>query len=151
VRMAEIIKANLAPIGIDVEIKARQSLFIRVQRRGEPFDLAIAGWGSDFPDATDILNQFDGRTIRPDRNLNLAYFNDPGFNARLDAAAALPSPARELALGRLDTALARDSAPWAAIANEQHHDFFSERIGCQVHNPIFGMDLGALCIRGESR
>jgi hypothetical protein len=28
---------------------------------------------------------------------------------------------------------------------------FSARIGCQVYNPVFGMDLGALCIRGASR
>jgi hypothetical protein len=25
--------------------------------------------------------------------------------------------------------------------------FFSERIGCQVDQPIYGLDLGLLCIR----
>jgi YVTN family beta-propeller protein len=151
VRFAEIVKANLRRIGIDVEIKASGDFFVRVARRDEPFDLALSGWVADYPDPMTFLGLFDGRTIRPDNNLNWAYFDDPGFNRRLDAAAALPSPARELALGRLDTQVARTAAPWAAVANERQHDFFSERIGCQLFHPVFGIDLGALCIRGEAR
>jgi YVTN family beta-propeller protein len=151
-RLAEIVKANLGRIGIDVQIKAvGQSIFSRITRRGEPFDLALTAWASDFLDPMDILAQLDGRTIRAANNTNLAYFNDPEFNRRLDAANKLPSPARELALGRLATSVARTAAPWAAFSNEAQHDFFSARIGCQVFSPVYGMDLGALCIRGESR
>ena len=151
VRFAEIVKANLRRIGIDVQIKATQSHFIRIARRDEPFDMALGGWQADYPDPMTFLGLLDGRTIGPDNNLNEAYFDDPSFNRRLDAAAGLPSPARELALGRLDTQVARRSAPWAAVANELQHDFFSARIGCQVYNPVYGMDLGVLCIRGEAR
>jgi ABC-type oligopeptide transport system substrate-binding subunit len=151
VRFAEIVKANLRRIGIDVQIKASGSAYIQVGRQGEPFDLVLNGWVADYPDPMTFLRLLDGRIIRPDNNLNLAYFDDPSFNRRLDAADALPSPARELALGRLDTQVARRAAPWAAVANERQHDFFSERIGCQLFNPVYGMDLGALCIRGEAR
>jgi peptide/nickel transport system substrate-binding protein len=147
VRFAEIVKANLRRIGIDVQVKALASHFVRITRRHEPFDMAVGGWVADYYDPMSFLRLFDGRTIGPDSNLNYAYFDDPSFNRRLDAAEALPSPARELALGRLDIEVARGAAPWAAIANEQQHDFFSARIGCQVYNPVFGMDLGALCIR----
>jgi hypothetical protein len=45
-----------------------------------------------------FLQPLDGRTIRAAGNINYAYFDDPGFNRRLDAATTLPSPA----LGRLD-------------------------------------------------
>jgi YVTN family beta-propeller protein len=151
-RFAEIVKANLRPIGIDVQIRGLgQSLFVRLARRGEPFDLAVAACASDYLDPMDFLGLLDGRTIAPNYNTNYAYFNHPGFNRRLDAANRLPSPARELALGRLGTHLARTAAPWAAVANEGQHDFFSARIGCQVFNPVSGMDLAALCIRGEAR
>ena len=27
------------------------------------------------------------------------------------------------------------------------HDFFSARMGCQVYQPVYGIDLAALCIR----
>jgi YVTN family beta-propeller protein len=151
VRFAEIVKANLRRIGIDVQIKASGSTYIQVGRQGEPFDLVLNGWVADYPDPMTFLRLLDGRTIRPDNNLNLAYFDDPSFNRRLDAADALQSPARELALGRLDAQVARTAAPWAAVANERQHDFFSERIGCQLFNPVYGMDLAALCIRGEAR
>jgi hypothetical protein len=29
------------------------------------------------------------------------------------------------------------------------HDFFSTRIGGQTYQPLYGMDLAALCRRGE--
>jgi len=147
-RVAEIVRANLRRIGIEVQIRALgDSLFERLQRRGEPFDIAVLGWQSDYPDPLDFLQQLDGRTIAPDGNLNTAYYDDPGYNRTLDAAAGLASPARELALGRLAVDVARTAAPWAAIGNEREHSFFSARIGCRLHHPVFGIDLAALCIR----
>ena len=120
-RVAEIVKANLRTIGMNVQIRALgdPALFVRLARRGEPFDIAVVGWQSDYPDPLDFLHQLDGRTIGPDGNVNFAYFDDAGYNRRLDAAAGLASPARELALGRLAVDVARTAAPWAAIGNER--------------------------------
>jgi peptide/nickel transport system substrate-binding protein len=150
VRIAEIVKANLRPIGMDVQIENHgDSHFPRIARRGEPFDLAVNAWAADFPDPVNFLGLLDGRTLRAEGNLNISYFDDPGFNHRLDAASRLPSPARELALGRLDVDVARRSAPWAALANNRTHNFFSARIGCQRYDSVYGLDLGSLCIRGD--
>ena len=147
-RFAKIVKANLRRIGMDVQIRALgQSLYLRLERRGEPFDIALDGWQSDYPDPLDFLHRLDSRTLGPDANVNLAYFNDPDYDRKLDAADGLGSPARELALGRLDVEVARAKAPWAAVSNERTHSFFSARMGCQLHNPVFGLDLAALCIR----
>jgi ABC-type oligopeptide transport system substrate-binding subunit len=135
---------------MDVQIKAiSNGASVRAGRRGEPFDMAVSSWYADLPDPLNFLGLLDGRTIAPEGNLNLAYFDQPAYNRSLDAAAALPSPARELALGRLDARVARTAAPWAAVANERSHDFFSDRVGCQSFHPIFGMNLGALCIRPD--
>jgi peptide/nickel transport system substrate-binding protein len=148
VRMAEIVRANLRRIGIDVQIKnLGDRIFARLERRNEPFDMAFTGWYADYPNPIDFLRQLDGRTIRASGNSNLAYFNDAGYNSRLDAATALLPPAREIAFGRLDVRMARTAAPWAAIANDRTHDFFSDRVGCQRWNAIFGLDLESLCIR----
>jgi YVTN family beta-propeller protein len=149
-RLAEIVRVNLRAIGMDVEIKnLGDSQFTRIARRGEPFDLAVSAWASDYPDPMDILGQLDGRTIREEENTNLAYYDDPAYNRRLDAAASLPSPARELALGRLDVETARTAAPWAAIANNRTHDFFSARIGCQRYSAVYGLELANLCVRRD--
>ena len=45
--------------------------------------------------------------------------------------------------------LARDAAPLVAFATGTSRDFFSARIGCQKVNPIYGVDLAALCLRRE--
>jgi peptide/nickel transport system substrate-binding protein len=149
-RFAEIVRLNLRRIGIDVEIKnVGDSYFLRIFRRDEPYDLAMDGWASDYPDPTDILGLLDGRTIREDGNVNLARYDDPAFNRRLDAAENLPSPDRELALGRLDVDTARSAAPWAAVANNRRHDFFSARVGCLRYTAAYGVELASLCIRRD--
>jgi ABC-type oligopeptide transport system substrate-binding subunit len=148
VRFAEIVRMNLRRIGIDVEIKnVGDSYFQRISRRAEPFDLTLDGWASDYPDPTDVLGQLDGRTIREELNTNVALFDDPAFNRRLDAAENLPSPDRELALGRLDADTARAAAPWAAVANNRRHDFFSGRVGCLRYTAAYGVELASLCVR----
>jgi ABC-type oligopeptide transport system substrate-binding subunit len=139
---------NLRAIGIDVEVKNfGDNTFGLIQRRDEPYDMAVVGWISDYPDPVDVLNQLDGRTITEDGNFNTAHFDDTAYNRRLDAAKGLPSPARENALGRLDVDVARTAAPWAAVSNDRTHHFFSARIGCQRYNPLFGVELAHLCIR----
>jgi ABC-type oligopeptide transport system substrate-binding subunit len=149
-RYAKIVQANLREIGMEVEIRdLGVSMYPRIARRGEPFDMALSGWVSDYPDPLDFLRQLDGRTIQADDNVNQAYFDDPAFNRRLDIAERLPSPAREIALGRLGVEVARRAAPWAALANDRLHEFFSARIGCQVYNPVYGVDFGSLCIRED--
>jgi hypothetical protein len=42
----------------------------------------------------------------------------------------------------------RDIVPAAAIAVDASRDFFSAHMGCQVYQPVYGADLGALCVRG---
>lgn len=123
-------------------------LFGRVATRGEPFDLATIGWGADYPDPADFLNLLlDGRSIRPKGNVNYSYFDDPRYNRRLEAAARLEGPRRYQAYARLDVELARDAAPWVALANATNREFFSARMGCEVYQPVYGIDLAALCIR----
>ena len=77
-------------------------------------------------------------------------FDDPAYRRKASAAARLTGPRRYLAYGALDADVARNDAPWVAIANQASHDFFSARMGCQVFTPVYGMDLAALCIRKKT-
>jgi ABC-type oligopeptide transport system substrate-binding subunit len=125
-------------------------LFSRIGRKGEPFDAALVGWVADYPDPADFLNQLVyGPRIEPRDNVNFSYFDDPAYNGRLGAAARLSGPRRYLAYAALDADLARKAAPFVAIANDSELDFFSARVGCQVFQPVYGVDLAALCIRKE--
>ena len=60
-----------------------------------------------------------------------------------------PSPTRQHAPAPsqdLDADFARAAAA-APFAINLTTDFFSDRIGCQIHQPLYGISLGALCLR----
>ena len=148
--VAQLIQTELAPIGISVEIKAMSgyALFNRAGIRGEPFDMALDVWYPVYPDPSDVLNYlFDGRSIRAIANSNHSYFDDPVYNRKLAAAARLTGPGRYTAYQALETDLLRNAAPSAPLLNWQESEFFSARIGCQVFQPIYQIDLAALCLK----
>jgi peptide/nickel transport system substrate-binding protein len=144
-----IIRRDLKPLGIDVEVKQFPfwDFYTRISRRGEPFDLAVSGGAFATNDPSEVLESFDGRSIRPNANSNYSYFDDPAFDLELAAAAKLSGVARYRAYSRLELELERDLVPAAAFATNATRDFFSARVGCQIYRPIVGMDIAALCIR----
>jgi ABC-type transport system substrate-binding protein len=141
-QQAQIIKADLAAIGLQVQIKTFPSttLFGREATRRKPFDLAWEGWIPDYLDPQAMLTSIlEDSSVGP-------TFNDPAYKRRLGMAARLSGPERYLTYGKLDLDLARNAAPLAAFGNLPSNDFFSARIGCQTYG-IYGMDVAALCIR----
>jgi len=147
---AQIIRRDLKPLGIDVQVKefSTGDYFARLGQRGEPFDLAVSGWALS-ADPASALGLFDGNTIRPrpTNNTNFSYFNEAAFNRKLTAASKLSGLKRYRAYSRLALELERDWVPAAAITTTTSRDFFSARIGCQLYQPVYGMDIAALCVR----
>jgi peptide/nickel transport system substrate-binding protein len=148
-QVAQVVQYNLKQIGIETEI----ATFDRVVQnekagnRGEPFDLTIEGWGSDYPDPYNFLNKLlDGTTIQPAHNNNISYFNDPGFNAKLQAAAKLSGDARVRAYADLDREAMRDHAPLAPYISLNARVLVGEDIGCYSFQPVLGTtNLVAVC------
>jgi len=146
---AQIIRRDLQPLGIDVQVKEfpLSDFYDRISRRGEPFDLAISGWSFNTTDPAQDLEIFDGSAINADDSSNFSYFNDPTFDRQLHAAAALSGARRYRTYSQLALELERDLAPAAAFATTASRDFFSARMGCQLYQPNYGIDLAALCLR----
>jgi peptide/nickel transport system substrate-binding protein len=139
---AEIVKTNLAAIGVQVNVKELPSatLFAREAKPGEPFDLAWDGWLPDYLDPQAMLT-----SILADRSV-APTFDDRRYQRKLARAKRLSGPERYLTYGKLDLDLARNAAPLAAYGNLPNDDFFSARIGCQTFG-VYGMDIAALCVR----
>ena len=148
---AQIVQYDLRQIGINVQIQPF-SPAKDPSRLGEPFDIADRGCGDIAPydDPYALLNlPFDGSFIHAGSgNTNLSYFNDPVFNKKLEATAALLGAARERAYARLDAELSRDAAPAVPYAVLNHTAFVSTRIGCVKMSPVYGASFGALCLKG---
>jgi peptide/nickel transport system substrate-binding protein len=152
VPVANIVKANLAEIGLDVQIQSfpRAVQFVKAGTRGEPFDLTLDAWNTTTLDSYEVLQNLDGSLLQPANNSNFAYFNDPGYIVDLHAANELSGAARLDALGALDVEVARDAAPLAAYLNDNVRALYARRIGCQIFSTQVGaVNLAALCIRPE--
>jgi ABC-type transport system substrate-binding protein len=143
-RTAQILKGDLARIGITVDVRAFSfgTMFAREARPGEPFDIGLAGWAADYLDPSDFLNY---AIATP--GIAGPGFSDPPWGSRLAAAARLSGPPRYLAYGRLATQLARQSSPWVTFGYATTDNFFSARVGCQIVQPATGIDLAALCLK----
>jgi len=156
--VAFTVQANLAQIGLDLSIQAfpRAIQFVKGRTRGEPFDITIEAWSGEYLDPYDVLFLLDGSTLGPPgstTNVNMSYFNDPEYIAKLHAAQSLSGEARYDAFGALDVETARDSAPLATYLTANQREFFARRVGCQAFTPynFGGVNLVALCLRPEIR
>jgi ABC-type transport system substrate-binding protein len=142
---AAIIKKNLAAIGLKLKVEEFPlgPLLTKLHTRGEPFDLAIDRRFVGSPDPFLFLNPL----LDPSLGANAGHFADPLWVQKLRAAAKMSGARRDAAYGRLDVDLARAAAPLAAFSYQTRQDFFSARVGCQIYNPAYGIDLAALCIK----
>jgi ABC-type oligopeptide transport system substrate-binding subunit len=146
--VCQLIQSDLRRIGLEVDIKLEPRVgFVDYRRRGEPFDLLLWAWRMDFFDPYDFVFLVDGSTIRPARNTNLSYFDHPGFNRRIARANAMTGAARYRAFSRLDVELMRQAAPVAVYGVPNERRYVSERTGCYHHQPVYSLDLPAICLR----
>jgi ABC-type oligopeptide transport system substrate-binding subunit len=147
---AQIIQANLHAIGIDVEVKQfeRAVQFSKEGTKGEPFDIADEGWVADYNDPYDFINiLLFGKSIQKSNNVNFSYFNSPVYNKKMEQAAGLAGEQRFNTYGKLDLDIAKNASPLAAWDNDNERDFFSARMGCQLYQPVYTMDIAAMCLR----
>jgi peptide/nickel transport system substrate-binding protein len=146
-QQAQIVKANLKQIGLDVQIKQFPGplLFQKLATRGEPFDMGWVGWLSTEPDPALVGQLFDGTTIGQPTNINWSYFNSPKWNRAIAQASQLTGEARYRAYGQLDVELARDEAPGVAYGVDNALSLVSARTGCVIVNPY--LDLDAVCLK----
>ena len=102
----------------------------------------------DYPDPSNFLNVLlDGRRIQADHNVNMSYFNDAGFNKKLDAANAKSGQARLTAYGLLDRDLVKNYAPVAPYISTNARILTSTKVGCYGYTSIQSTLLTQLCVK----
>jgi peptide/nickel transport system substrate-binding protein len=151
---AVIVAANLRKIGLRVEIRATPGFgqFTLASVKGTSFDIADVITRPDYGDPYGLVEKLlDGRVIRDAGNTNVAYFDDAAVNRAIDEAQRLRGAQRIRAYGRLDVQVARREAPLAAYANLNARVFLSTRVACITYQPVYGLDIASLCLRGSKR
>jgi ABC-type transport system substrate-binding protein/class 3 adenylate cyclase len=132
-----LLTRELEPIGIH----------LRVRRfGGDEFDQVNAGRGFDMADTGVTFPVEDPAFLF---TAGFGFLNVGPYQAALAHANHIFPPQRASAFSTFDLALAKRYAPLAAYAVPEDADFFSRRVGCQVYQPVFGIDLTQLCIRAS--
>jgi peptide/nickel transport system substrate-binding protein len=150
---AEIVASDLGRIGLHVQIESAPGSGTQTLATvaGTKFDIADVITRPDYGDPYALVDKLlDGRTIRSVGNTNISYFSDPRFDSEIDAAQRLTGLARDRAYGRLGVEIARTEAPLAAYAVLNARIFLSKRVGCVRYQPVFGLDLAALCLHPQA-
>jgi peptide/nickel transport system substrate-binding protein len=135
---AQILKANLKAIGLDLEIKQFPTsvLFAKLETPGEPYDIGrIRFVVGGLPDSGIV-----------DDLVELSHLDSPKYTRLLEAANRLPwGQERYEVYGKLDADISRQAAPAIPIAWDNALTFVSKRTGCVVVNP--NLDLAAVCLK----
>jgi peptide/nickel transport system substrate-binding protein len=146
-----IFSYNLKQLGCNVTTKPFQgyAMYTAAGVKGAPFDAAMSGWYQDYADGYDFFHiLLDGRAIASSNNNNLAYFNEPSLNTKIDAANELSGPTRSQSWGKLDNSTMTDYAPWAPMDNRNVRDFVGPKTAGYLFVPAYGsMDLGTLYLK----
>jgi serine/threonine-protein kinase len=148
--MADTVRRNLAPIGIDVSVLedaaqcGNPSTSPKI-RRADLF--LVSGFPTSEADERDPVRFLDNMLQRgaygtpvPD-----AGWDERSFRRKLDRARALRGPGRVAALHRLADAFTR-TGPIAVFGSWVWPEYFAPQVGCKVFQGQYGfVDLGALC------
>jgi ABC-type oligopeptide transport system substrate-binding subunit len=147
---AQILQFDLKQIGLDVETRL-VSRAVQVEKtgtRGEAFDMSDEAWLADYADPYDFVNVLlDGGNIHDSNNQNIAYFNDPAYNKKIESAALLSGAKRYVTYGALDVDITKNAVPWAIRSNGNNRVLLSKRVGCFTYNSVYSVDLAALCVK----
>jgi ABC-type transport system substrate-binding protein len=145
-RRAAILSTDLAAIGITLHTRR----FLDQYAEGNGYDLRDDSWPLGHYDPNDVLGTvMFGRAGYIDPPTT---FTDPAWHHRVEQAARLDDQhGRLAAFGRLELRIMRTAAPWAAYAQTTEDVLLSSRIGasCAIENPVYGLDLAALCLRAD--
>ncbi len=135
INMAQVIQANLKPIGINVQIvgtpNSVNSSFISNYKAHVP--MGIEPWSLDFPDGEAIINTGLDPT-QPNAPPNMARWGDKAFIPSFTNVLAKTGAARVAAYEQLDEQVMAQQAPYAPIFNPKWFDFVSKRLGGYVYS-----------------
>ena len=154
IEIAQLVKKQLAPIGLDIEIKTQEGgalwaaglaeLTRPGTARRADWDLAFVVWAPNSPDPHEYLSLLLEMHLQGGETLTRA--SSQLARAALTRAARLPpGRARNLAYPEIDEMIARDIAPVAPLSVLNEATLVSQRVGCVVLRPA--LDLAAACLK----
>lgn len=122
-KAAQLIQANLAQVGVTVNLKAVTYAELKTAAgKRHNIQFALMGWLQDFPDPSDFLDVLlNGKKITATSSNNRAFYSNPKVNALLDAAGVETNQAKRLAMYQKAEKIIVDDAPWIFILHTERY------------------------------
>jgi len=138
----ELVQADLATIGIEVQVKqtAFSTYLDQIRRRGTvPFFLG--GWIPDYPHPSTFLDsQFHSKSIADVGSNNKSFYSNPAVDRLLDRARAIPDPERQMTLYREAADLIAADAPWAFVFETRRSHVWQPYLRGYRPHPVYTLD-----------
>ncbi|HEX2073160.1 MAG TPA: ABC transporter substrate-binding protein [Geodermatophilus sp.] len=156
VAAAEAVAAQLAEIGVQVEVRALAAPTFYATDVGNPdnvvangFGMVLATWTADLPTpASFLVPLVDGRSISPVGNTNYARLADAGINGLIDTARQAGDPEAARVAWRDVAVAARNSAAYVPLAETRVQLLAGQRLrNGVVMQPYNGYDLATAGVR----
>ena len=133
-RMAEMIAADLEPLGVRLQLKTADWHMYRQKLQGGETTLSLYGWTGDNGDPDNFMHTLLSCTAARIGGNNIARWCDRGFDDLVTAAKVDPDHASRKKLYDEAQTIFHDDAPWVPIA----HSIFMVAVRAEVKN--FVMD-----------
>jgi ABC-type transport system substrate-binding protein len=147
-RVAQILKENVRPLGIDLSIVESLGCLRGIDPKAGQSDIMLVTRSSAELDPAPFLEATVGRLLPFGSAIGPRTFPDPGLTARLDRIRRLDGAARIAAYDTLEDELLRGPAPFASFGAFVAPEYMSDRVGCRlIQGAYHVVDLGALCLR----
>lgn len=128
-RLAALLQAMLRPIFVEIEIDAMEFSSTLGALHAHSFELATASWVADVDDASNFLD-----LLRSGASYNYAGYDNPRFDAALDAAESQADPARRAALLADAETIALGNLPWLVLRYASQTEVVGPEVRGYVEN-----------------
>jgi oligopeptide transport system substrate-binding protein len=128
-RVAAVLQSMLRAIWIDLDIVAIDATVHGRNMQQGNYDLGVASWFADFDDASNFLD-----LLRKDSGNNYGRYNNPAFDAALNAAQLEPDAAKRGALMQKSEKIALADYPWIPLRFRTTQDLVQTYVKGWVDN-----------------
>jgi peptide/nickel transport system substrate-binding protein len=150
-RVAEIVRANLRPIGIRVRITPSLACLRGHDPKREVADIVLASPSSLAIDAEAFLALAGGDDDKFGGEVLPNWGRDEGFLRRLARADALAGAERDDAFAALQEEALEKNVRLATFSSFGRPEYITPRLGCRVTQGAYNfLDFGAACVRSGS-
>jgi dipeptide transport system substrate-binding protein len=116
-RIAELMQADLAKIGVKAEIKSFEWGEYRKRMQAGEHQMGMLGWTGDNGDPDNFLNTLLGCDSAKTNGSNVAKFCFPAFEELVQKAKVVSNPAERTKLYEKAQVIFKEQAPWFTIAH----------------------------------